>query len=164
MLFVSETNANRIVTLPIGIGLSGALSIAVRDVSGQWSKPVKIPKGTSPDQPAAAVESEGKLYVFVRKGDDTLLMNRMSPDGEWGKWTKVPGNTKTSSAPDAVSANGKIYLYARGFDDKVWENSLSVDTEKWAKWKTVRGCITPTSPEVTTDANGNVYLLMRQMR
>ena len=65
LLFISETNANRIITLPVGIGLSGAINLRVREVSGQWSAAVKIPKGTSPDQPAAALDPAGTLYVFM---------------------------------------------------------------------------------------------------
>ena len=164
LLFVSETSANRIVTLPIGVGLSGAISVGVRDPSGQWSKALHIPKGSSPVQPAAALDSAGNLYVFIRKSDDMLYMNKQTPKGSWGTWTKVPGGVKSSSAPTAVAANGKILLYVRGFDDRIWENAFSISTQRWGNWRIVKGFVTPASPEVTADEDGNVHLLIREMR
>jgi sugar lactone lactonase YvrE len=164
LLFVAETNSNKITTLPVGIASSGKIGLKIKSASGQWSTTVTVPKGISPNTPAVCEDGTGKLYVFISKLDDSIVMNRRAPTGQWGTWAKVPGTVKTASAPTATYSDGKILLYARGLDDKVWECNYTVSTQKWSAWKAVPGITTPDSPEAVADATGRVFLFIREMR
>jgi hypothetical protein len=163
-LFISEMNANRITTLPGGIAGSGKVTMKIRNPLGKWGATVAVPKGTSPNTPAACQDGAGNLYVFIGRLDNTVAMNKRSPAGKWGTWTNVSGTMRTSSAPSASYGDGKIMLYVRGMDDKVWERVYNVGTKEWSAWKAVTGMTTPASPESVTDDAGNTYLIIREMR
>ena len=168
-LFISETTAGRITTMPVGKALSGRIKLRIKAAGGGWGSWITAPPQTftSPNTPAACVDESGNLYVFASKIDNYIYMSKRTPGGTWSAWTKVPGTMQTASSPTAAcEASGTISLYVRGLsDDKVYGSVYTVNTKQWGAWKSVSGTTaTPENPETTIDQAGNVYLLIWGMQ
>jgi sugar lactone lactonase YvrE len=164
LLFISETNAGKIIAIPESWHKLGRIILKVKDSSNQWSDAFVAPGLKSPTSPAACVDDSNILYVFASNEDGFLYMSKRTPAGAWSTWAKVPGNLKTDSNPTVVHNNGRILLYVRGPDDKVWESIYTISTKKWTAWRAVSGIKTPESPDVTSDSSGNIYLFTRGIR
>jgi hypothetical protein len=78
--------------------------------------------------PAAAMDANGKIHVFVQGQDDRIYSKSKDQIGAWSAdWVEVPGNGFTSSGPEAISEGGQIKLFVRGVNNVIYvhENPLS---------------------------------------
>lgn len=158
-LFVAETAANRVSTIPSGVALAGSLYFKVRNPSGGWSGWQTMPGGfKSPSEPAAVLDANLNLHVFAHKTDNTLWVNQRTPGGVWLGWKNM--SMRTSSAPSAVVVGNVIHLYVRGLDDRIWMSTRS-STGVWSTWSLTPMTLSPEGPEAAADRLGNTYLFQR---
>jgi len=70
--------------------------------------------------PAAVVDNEGTLRLFVRGLDDGIWENDFDGRG----WNPVCCSGFTLSRPAAVVYEGILKLFVRGLDNEIWENDF----------------------------------------
>ncbi len=88
--------------------------------------------------PAAVVDHNGKLRLFIRGLDNGIWENDFR-NGSWSRdWQEVPpGGGLTISAPTAVAYGPTLKLFVRGIHNTIWENDFVGGT--FTRWDFVGG-------------------------
>jgi hypothetical protein len=90
------------------------------------------PEIEMPASPSIAVDSTGKVLVFVR-GTDAQLWAK-TDSGPW-----IPLGGILTSGPDAMAtADGRVIVVARGTDTSTWQ-IIRDSKGKWGDWVTLGG-------------------------
>ncbi|WP_387492769.1 hypothetical protein [Photorhabdus sp. RM96S] len=92
-------------------------------------------------KPAAYLNSDGQLEVFVRGSDNALWHNWQNDthSGSWSNWASLGGGL--SSGPDVVeNANGYIEVFVRATDNALW-NIKRTSPSSWSSWASLGGTL-----------------------
>ncbi|MET9254907.1 hypothetical protein [Streptomyces sp. NPDC003717] len=72
--------------------------------------------GESPDEPAVAVDDQGRAHVFVRDAAGRLVIRAQKEKGGWGPW-RDPQEGEFAGAPVAVPGRaGRVEVYGAATD------------------------------------------------
>lgn len=132
----------------------GRLRHRVLESGGGWSRELDL-GGDLWSQPAA-VASAGRLDVFARGQDDSLMWRARTQAG-WGDWESLGG--RLTSAPAAVSwGDGRLDVLVRGGDNAVYQRTSTHGT--WSGWRRLGGTLT-SSPAVASWGPGRLDVVAR---
>jgi hypothetical protein len=118
--------------------------------------------GVFTSDPAAAVNSDGRLEVFARGSDNALWhRSQASPgSGTWGGWSSL-GGVFTSDPAAAVNSDGRLETFARGSDNAIWHRSqVSPGSGTWTNWSSLGGVLTG-GPAAAMNLDGRLELFAR---
>jgi hypothetical protein len=103
-----------------------------------WSEvpPGGLPGGGALSGPAAVVDSNGMLRLFVSGLDNRIYENDFR-GGSFGGWNPVHGDIFPLSAPAAVVRQGVLKLFARDLFNRILENDFSGGN--FTEWHEVNG-------------------------
>lgn len=76
--------------------------------------------GTCASAPSAAVDSGGRLYVFVRGTNNELWYRRRDPSGVWTGWLSLGGFLVGRPAVALDTAFGRLVVFVRGADHALY--------------------------------------------
>lgn len=76
--------------------------------------------GVCASAPSAAVDSGGRLYVFVRGTNGELWYRRRDPSGAWTGWLSLGGFIFGRPAVALDSASSRLVVFARGADHALY--------------------------------------------
>src|SRR5215213_10232467 len=84
--------------------------------------------------PVVVAGSGGKIDVFVRGGDSSLL-HRHFNGVEWDNWESLKG--ELASAPTAIwLPSGELNVFAQASDDHLWMKSFTIGSG-WGPWNAI---------------------------
>jgi hypothetical protein len=94
------------------------------DNPDRWSGWVEVEgHGLTLSGPAAVVDNNGRLKLFVRGLNDGIWENDFI-GGSFRGWFELPGGGLTLESPSAVMHRGVLKLFVRGLNDGIWENDF----------------------------------------
>ncbi len=111
--------------------------------------------------PAVAVNTDGRIEVFILGGDSALWQIEQSSAGNpFGSFTSL-GGSLTGNPAVAVNANGNLEAFARGVDGSLWHTiQVSADSPQWTGFASLGGFIT-SDPSVAVNTDGRVEAFAR---
>ncbi len=127
--------------------------------SGTWSGFYPM-TGNMTDSPAAIMNADGRLEVFVRGSDGELWHQWQStPGGTWSRFWPMQGQM-TGSPAVARNADGRLEAFVRGQDGELWHQYQVTPGGGWSGFAPMQGQITD-SPAVTAYADGRLAVFVR---
>lgn len=116
---------------------------------------------------AVAMNSDGRLEVFVVGANHAVWHNWQSSPGSSNSWTQFESlsgiiDVNTSPAVERNSDN-RLELFVIGADDAVWHKSQTSpgSSNSWTQFESLGGFIDPnTSPAVARNSDGRLELFV----
>jgi hypothetical protein len=134
--------------LAFGVGADGALWVSSQlvslDSTTRWSawtslgRPAMAAWGLV-GLPAAGLDPQGRMYVFVRAADGTLWAERQSRvGGRWSGWSRNPLAGHLAGDPvTARDATGALQLFITTPDGRMLVNRQAGPGGPWAGWRSL---------------------------
>jgi hypothetical protein len=135
---------------------NGHLAYRYRLAGGSWSRRLDL-GGSLASQPTVVSTGAGRVHVFARGTDDTLV-HRSASNGTWTAWESLGG--VLTSAPAVTSwGSGRLDVVARGTTNALQHRSFTSATG-WSAWLTIGGAFT-SSPTIAATAVGRFHVFAR---
>ena len=135
---------------------NGHLAYRYRLAGGSWSRRLDL-GGSLASQPTVVATGPGRVHVFARGTDDTLV-HRSASDGTWSAWESLGG--VLTSAPAVTSwGSGRLDVVARSSNNSLQHRSFASGTG-WSAWRGIGGAFT-SSPAVAATAVGRFHVFAR---
>lgn len=117
--------------------------------------------------PAAALDVNGRLWVFARASDGTLRFNvQTSPaNNQWHGWRSFGGYIVGSPAvalnltDSRAEGVGRLEIFVRGADNGLYRG-WQVSNDGWSVWQGLQGTLTG-NPAAATDISGRPRVFVR---
>ena len=109
--------------------------------TGPWSAWSSLAGGITSD-PAAAVNTDGRLEVFARGTDDALwhIWQTVPHAGPWSAWGSLAGGITSDAV--VVNSDGRIEVFARGTDNALWHIwQTAPGAGPWSAWGSLAGTL-----------------------
>jgi hypothetical protein len=146
--FETQVYAFRIKAGILGNGAPSYNSMpdTVKQISQNWDIPaLDINRRREPNpetrkfdftsDPAVVEGSGGRIDVFIRGGDNSLL-HRYFDGVSWHNWELLGG--PIASSPSAIwLPSGELNVFAQGRDDRLWMISFATGSGRWSSWNRV---------------------------
>lgn len=151
----------------IARGKDNSLRYLTQRVAGsvygeKWNSWVRVaaPSGaTLAGSPVAAVNSGGRMQVFVRDTAGAMWTTRQSTPGArtWERWQKLAGAVTASDAAAARNADGRLQVFARGADDSLLESvEKKAGGNSFTAWRKLGTVTAAGNPVVAANADGRL--------
>ncbi|MFN2466219.1 MAG: CAP domain-containing protein [Candidatus Dormibacteria bacterium] len=131
-----------------GLGADGGLWHSWEGaVNGSWTSWYSLgtmSSGSFSSDPAAGINTDGRLEVFVTGADGSVCHTwQMSPGGGWSQLSSLggPGSGFAGISSIATNADGRLELFGVGRDGTVWHNWqwAAGGLSGWAGWYSLGG-------------------------
>ena len=112
-------------------------------------------------EPATALNTDGRLEVFVRGADNAVWNNwQTRPSaGPWSGWHSLGGGIQGAPAA-ARNSDGRLELFARGMDGQLFNNwQPAPSSGPWSGWHPLGGHIF--DPVACRNADGRLEVFAR---
>jgi hypothetical protein len=135
---------------------AGRLAHRYRPAGGSWTRKLDL-GGSLASQPAAVSWKPGRIDVFARGTDDTL-MHRWYRRGQWSRWESL-GGTLTSAPAVASWEPGRLDVFTRAPNGAL-RHRFYVSGKGWSTWRRRGGALTSSSA-ATPWAPGRIDVVAR---
>jgi hypothetical protein len=144
-------------------GTPYTITVIAHSASGEASDDSETasgtPMGVSPGGMTAR-NADGKLQMFARGSDGSLLTSVQDENGDWGAWVGLGGGIHGEPVVFR-NANGVLQVLVIGLDHAVWQRQqVSASTNSWSAWAST-GSATVQSIDVELDNSGVAVIVGR---
>ena len=137
----------------------GATLVRRRSAGGSWNAWQSL-DGFATSNPVAAVNSDGRVQVFVRGSDQNIYTRRQISPGStnWEAWSGLGGSA--SSAPAVIrNADGRMQLFVRGPSGNLRSRQQASAGGSWNAWINLGGRI-HWGPTAALNSDGKVAVFV----
>lgn len=141
----------------------GGLSYRRRNSAGSWTGWSSL-GGTLTSDPAVAVNADGRVQVFVRGSDRSVLYRRQASAGSssWEPWTSL-GGVATSAPAVALNTNGRLQVFVRSTEGSLYTRVQTSAGGAWGGWTNLGGVLS-WGPTVGINADGRLAVFAAGLR